>query len=205
MLLKWGYLLGWGLESPTKEAGFPGLTAKHWGLRSVCVGSGGTLLAEGLRQQSLVGAQRVVLLLFSPLSGSLLSCGCFTLSIDDRNVLWESGVRVRGADVTQRRRKEQESHLTAFSCWAGWAGLAVGKSSIQVRALGSQGVPFPPPRWHLPLENTGWQESGLLPCYFSGLSPFLSAGWSQETPAVQPEAADLASEPQLLQPGEGGR
>ena len=73
----------------------------------------------------------------------------------------ESG-QGEGADVTQRMRKEQGSHLT-FSRWADCAGLAVGKSSTKVRALGSRGAPSPPPRGTFLQRARAGQGRGLLP------------------------------------------
>lgn len=170
MFLKWGYLLlGWGNGSHRRGCG----SLASWGAlgaAEVCVlGWGMPLLAEGLlvvTSRSSAGRASSV----QPLVWILAELWVFHLSIDDRNVLWESGVRVR-EPRSHRGGEKSRSPISPFP--AGLAGQAWlwGKSSIQVRALGSQGVPFPPPRWHLPLENTGWQGLACSPVTSQGLSP----------------------------------
>lgn len=125
------------------------------------------LLAEGLLAvtgRTSVGPASSIW----PLAWTLAALRASHLSIDDGNVLWESGVRVR---KPTSHRGGDKSRSPISPCPAGLAGQAWlwGKSSIQVRALGSRGVPFPPPRCHL--ENTGWQGPGRSPVTSQGLSP----------------------------------
>lgn len=136
----------------------------------MCVGGGGMpLLAEGLlvvtSRNSVDRASSI-----QPLVWIFAELWVSHLSIDDRNVLWEGGVRVREL-MSHRGGEKSRSPISPFP--AGLAGQAWlwGKSSIQVRVLGSWGVPFPPPHWHLPLENTGWQGLGCSPVTSQGLSP----------------------------------
>lgn len=110
------------------------------------------------------------------------------------------------ADVTQRMSKEQGSHLTV-SHRADWAGLAVGKSSSKVRALGSRGVPFPPPRGTFLQRARAGQGWGLLPLLLLRAShPQAESRWAWESgdPSCVTGASHLASDSQLLQPGKGG-
>ena len=135
----------------------------------MCWGWGMALLAEGLLAvtgRTSVGPASSIW----PLVWTLTALRASHLSIDDGNILRESGVRVR-RPTSHRGGDKSSSPISP--CPAGLAGQAWlwGKSSIQVRALGSQGVPFPPPRCHLPLENTGWQGPSCSPVTSQGLLP----------------------------------
>ena len=97
------------------------------------------LLAEGLLAvtgRTSVGPASSIW----PLVWTLTALRASHLSIDDGNVLRESGVRVR-RPTSHRGGDKSSSPISP--CLAGLAGQAWlwGKSSIQVRALGSQGVP----------------------------------------------------------------
>ena len=110
-----------GNWKPQKRLGLLGLLGSTGGCGGVCVGGGGMpLLAEGLlvftSRNSVDRASSI-----QPLVWILAELRVFHLSIDDRNVLWESGVRVREL-MSHRGGEKSRSPISPFP--AGLAGQA---------------------------------------------------------------------------------